>query len=130
MLKNLSVIAAAVVVVWGCWFYTSKRKAVASKKASEMAAERLVSAEGVKKDLLSFAHAEQAYKTSHGRYASEGQLYAGGELKAQKPARDGYTYSWESSAAGFSVIARCQTQPSASCPSFAIDQSMQLQPLP
>jgi hypothetical protein len=125
MMKILAVLVAVAIAV-GCWFYLSKRKAM----ASEMASERAVSADGVKKDLLAFAHAERAYKASHGTYASEDELYSSGELKKQRPPRDGYTYSWGSSAAGFSVIARCQIQSSAPCPSFSIDQSMQLQPLP
>lgn len=126
MLKILGALAVAAAIVLGLWFYITKRKAM----ASEMASERAVSAEGVKKDLLAFAHAERAYKASHGTYASVDDLYAGGELKKQRPPRDGYTYSWGNSAIGFSVIARCQIKTSAPCPSFSIDQSTQLQQLP
>jgi hypothetical protein len=124
MLKILGVLAVVVAVALGCWFYTSKRKALAS--------ERAASADGVKRDLRWFARAEQAYKASHGTYASEDELYKSGEMKKQRPPRDGYTYSWGNSAIGFSVIARCQLPPksSAPCPSFSIDQSMQLQQLP
>lgn len=118
----LGVLAVVVAVALGCWLYTSKRKAMASQRA--------VSAAGVKKDLLAFAHAERAYKANHGRYASVDELYSSGELKAQRPPRDGYTYSWGSSTIGFSVIARCQVKSSTPCPSFSIDQSMQLQQLP
>jgi hypothetical protein len=118
----LGVSAVVVALAFGCWLYTSKRKA--------MAAQRAVSAAGVKKDLLVFAHAERAYKANHGRYASVDELYSSGELKAQRPPRDGYTYSWGNSTIGFSVIARCQLKSSMPCPSFSIDQSMELQQLP
>jgi hypothetical protein len=122
MQKTFVVLAIAVAIAVGFWIYTSKRKALAS--------ERAVSAEGVKKDLVTFAHAERTYKASHGQYASLDELYSSGALKTEPPPRDGYTYSWGSSAIGFSVIARCQLKTSAHCPSFAIDQSMQLQQLP
>lgn len=126
MLKILGVLVVAAAIVLGFRFYTSKRKAM----ASEMASERAVSAQGVKKDLLAFAHAERAYKASHGTYASEDELYKSGAMKQERPARDGYTYSWGNSAIGFSVIARCQIKSSAPCPSFSIDQGMQLEQLP
>jgi hypothetical protein len=122
MRKTLVVLAIAVAIALGFWIYTSKRKALAS--------ERAASADGVKRDLESFAHAEHAYKASHGKYASLDELYSSGVLKTEPPPRDGYTYSWGSSAIGFSVIARCQLKTSTPCPSFAIDQGMQLQQLP
>lgn len=128
-MKILGILAMVAAIVLGCWFYTWRRKAMASEMASA-ASERFVSAEGVKKDLLAFAHAERAFKASHGKYASEDELYASHEMKSERPPRDGYTYSWGSSAIGFSVIARCQIKSSAPCPSFSIDQSMELQPLP
>lgn len=122
MHKALVALAIAVAIALGFWIYTSKRNAMASQRA--------VLTEAVKRDLLSFAHAERAYKASRGKYASPDELYTSGVLKTQPPPRDGYTYSWGSSAIGFSVIARCQLKTSTPCPSFAIDQSMQLQQLP
>jgi hypothetical protein len=122
MMKTLGVLAVVMAIAWGCWFSAARRQAAASQRAS--------SVEGVKRDLLWFAQAEGAYKASHGTYASVDELYTSGELKKQRPPRDGYTYSWGSSAVGFSVIARCQVKSSAPCPSFSIDQSMQLQQLP
>lgn len=107
----------------GYWFYASSLKTTETK-------ERVVSVVGVKADLLSFANAEQIYQATHGTYASVDELYASGALKTQRPARDGYTYSWGSSAGGFSIIARCHVKLSLPCPSFSIDQNMQIEQLP
>lgn len=121
-MRKILVVLVAVAIALGCWFYyASKRKAIAS--------EETVSAAGVKKDLLSFAHAERAYKATHGAYASEDQLYASREMKAENPPPEGYTYAWMNSSARFSVIARCQIQSSVPCPSFSIDQNMELEQL-
>lgn len=120
MMRVLAVLLA-VAMAFGCWFYWSKRKA---------ASARAVSAAGVKMDLLSFARAERAYKAGHRRYASEPELYTSGAMKTPRPPRDGYTYSWGNSQTGFSIMARCQLELSVPCPSFSIDQGMQIEPLP
>jgi hypothetical protein len=122
MWKILGLLAVGAAIAAGCWFYMSNKKAVASQRAE--------SAADVRRDLRAFARAERAYKASHGTYASLDELYSSGALKEERPARDGYTYSSGSSSTGFSIIARCQAQPSTNCPSFEIDQSMELQQLP
>lgn len=126
MWKILGWLAVAAAIAAGCWFYMSKRKAAAVALASQ----QKESAADVRRDLRAFARAERAYKASHGTYASLDELYSSGALKDERPARDGYTYSSGSSSIGFSIIARCQAQPSTNCPSFEIDQSMELQQLP
>lgn len=121
VMMGLLVLVIALAV--GYWFYASSLKTTETK-------ERMVSVVGVKSDLLSFANAEQIYQATHGTYASVDELYASGTLKTQRPPRDGYTYSWGSSSQGFSVIARCQLKLSVPCPSFSIDQNMQIEQLP
>lgn len=113
------VIALAV----GYWFYASSLRTIETK-------QNMVSVVGVKADLLSFANAERIYQATNGTYASEDQLYSSGTMKAQRSARDGYTYSWGTSSEGFSIIARCQLKLSVPCPSFSIDQNMQIEQLP
>ncbi|MBI1750224.1 MAG: hypothetical protein HY234_09495 [Acidobacteria bacterium] len=81
---------------------------------------------GVKNDLLAIAQAERAYFTEHGSYASLDQLTESGALTTTKRERDGYTYSVEVSAEGFTATAR---HPAAGHPALAIDQSMQIRPL-
>jgi hypothetical protein len=122
MWKILGLLAVGAAIAAGCWFYMSNKKTVAAQRAE--------SAADVRRDLRAFARAERAYKASHGTYASLDELYSSGALKEERPARDGYTYSSGSSSTGFSIIARCQAQPSNNCPSFEIDQSMELQQLP
>lgn len=119
----IGLLMAVVILAFGYWFYTSElTKTVTS--------ERVVSAVGVKTDLLSFANAERIYQATHGTYATADELYASGTLKKQRPPRDGYTYSWGSSSEGFSIIARCQLHLNVPCPSYSIDQNMQIEQLP
>jgi hypothetical protein len=119
----IGVLMAVVILAFGYWIYMSKLK-------TTEASERVVSAAGVKTDLLSFAHAERIYKATHSTYASVDELYASGTLKKQRPPREGYTYSWGSSSQGFSIIARCQLHLKVPCPSYSIDQNMQIEQLP
>lgn len=119
----IGLLMAAVILAFGYWIYMSKLK-------TTEASERVASAAGVKTDLLSFAHAERVYQASHGTYATVDQLYVSGTLKKRRPPRDGYTYSWGSSSRGFSIIARCQLHLKVPCPSYSIDQNMQIEQLP
>lgn len=119
----LGFLVVVVALAVGYWLYASSLKTTETK-------ERMVSVVGVKSDLLSFANAERIYQATHGTYASVDELYASGILKTQRPARDGYTYSWGSSSEGFSIIARCQLKLDVPCPSFSIDQNMEIEQLP
>lgn len=123
MRAMLGFVVIVIALAAGYWFYMSSLKTTETK-------ENMVSVVGVKADLLSFANAERIYAATHGAYASEDELYSSGTLKTQRPARDGYTYSWGSSSQGFSIIARCQLKLSVPCPSFSIDQDMQIEQLP
>lgn len=118
-----SLVAVIVVLGAGYWFYATSVKS-SSANGSPVEA---VSSVGAKSDLLSMAQAERVYQASHGSYASLDELYSSGSLTLRKPDREGYTYSSETSAGGFTITARCQT---AACPSFSIDQTMQVQQIP
>ncbi len=122
-----SLVAILVVLGTGYWFYATSVK---SGSANGSPAE-VVSSVGAKSDLLSMAQAERIYQASHGSYASLDELYSSGSLMQHKPNRNGYTYSSETSAGGFTITARCLPQQgAASCPSFSIDETMQVQQIP
>lgn len=116
------VIAAAI----GYWFYASNLKASGATPGPE----QVISTVAVKDDLISIAQAERIYQASHGSYASLDDLYSSGTLMARKSARDGYTYSSETSLEGFRITARCEPREQTPCPSFSIDQNMQIDQLP
>jgi hypothetical protein len=85
-----------------------------------------ISAAGAQNDLLSIAQAERIYYTDHGTYASLDELVSSGALTMGKPARTGFTYSVETTAGGFTAVAKCESSPAAPCTTFAIDQTMQV----
>lgn len=121
-----SLVAIIVVLGVGYWFYTASLKSTAANGSPA----EIVSSVGVKSDLLSMAQAERIYQAAHGAYASLDELYSGGSITQRRPNRAGYKYSSEASADGFTITARCQTQQGAACPSFSIDQTMQVQQIP
>lgn len=122
----MSVLSVLVVAAIGYWFYASSLRASSASGSPTEA----ISTVGVKSDLLSIAQAERIYQATHGSYASLNELYSSGALTVRKSDRAGYTYSSETSLEGFTITARCQTPPSVACPSFSIDQTMQVQQLP
>jgi hypothetical protein len=124
-----SLLSIVIVLAVGYWFYLSSLKTSGATAATGAPAQ-VVSTVGVKSDLLSIAQAERMYQASHGSYASLDELYSSGALTVRKAGRDGYTYSSDMSAEGFTITARCEPQPATPCPSFSIDQDMQIQQLP
>lgn len=122
----LSLASIVVVLGIGYWIYTTNFKT----NRAVAAPEQTISIVGVKTDLLSMAQAERIYQATHGSYASLDELYSSGALTVRKSGRDGYSYSADVSSAGFTIMARCRRQGSAPCPSFSIDQTMQVQQLP
>jgi hypothetical protein len=123
----MGLIVMIIVAGIGYWIYISNLKASGTNGAPAQA----ISTVGVKSDLLSLAQAERVYQANHGSYASLDELYSSGALAARKPGRTGYTYSSDTSAGGFTITARCQPQAAgAACPSYSIDQTMQVQQLP
>ena len=82
---------------------------------------------GVKNDLNAIAQAERLYFSQTGTYVTLDRLVESGALETSPRVRDGYTYSVEVSASGFTVTARSSR---AGQPAFAVDQSMQIRSLP
>ncbi|HKV28834.1 MAG TPA: hypothetical protein VJN90_11240 [Candidatus Acidoferrales bacterium] len=126
MRSLLGLLVTAVIVVLGYWIYTSKMQS----KGVPAAPAQVISTVGVQSDLLSFAQAERVYWAGHGSYASLDVLYSSGALATKKSGRDGYTYSAETSSDGFTVTARCEAADAPACQNFAVDQTMQVHPIP
>ncbi len=85
---------------------------------------------GVKGDLLSIAQAERVYQVQHGSYASLDDLVSSGALSMRKDGRDGYTYSVDTTADSFRVVAQCPTAKFAGCSNYSVDQTMEVQQEP
>jgi hypothetical protein len=85
---------------------------------------------GVKNDLLAIAQAERVYQTEHSSYTTLDQLTSSGALSMTKSGRDGYAYSAEASANSFRIVANCPTATIPGCPSYAIDETMEVRSIP
>ena len=129
MRAAMTLLSLVIVLAVGFWFYASNMKH-SGLTPSAGAPAQVVSTVGVKSDLLSIAQAERIYQASHDKYASLDELYASGALGVKKSGRYGYAYSAETSSDGFTITARCQVQSSTPCPSFSIDQNMQIEQWP
>lgn len=89
-----------------------------------------ISATGVKNDLIAIAQAERAYFAEHGSYASLEELTTSGAMTMTRTSRDGYTYSVDAQASGFTVTARYSGPITPPPSSFMIDQSMEVHAIP
>lgn len=87
-----------------------------------------IDAVGVQNDLIAIAQAERAYQAEHGKYASLDELTSSGAMAMRKEGRGGYTYEVDASDDSFRAIARCDDL--QGCQSYAIDQTMSVQPAP
>jgi len=121
----LSLLAVAVIAMLGYKFYFSQAQSPETRTPAQT-----ISVVGVKNDLIAIAQAERAYQAEHGSYASLSELTSSGTMTMTRQERDGYTYSVDTSDNGFRVIARCPASTSPGCTSYAVDQSMEVQPAP
>jgi hypothetical protein len=86
-----------------------------------------ISITGVQNDLLAIAQSERIYNAQNGSYGSLDQLTSSGSLSMAQTGRDGYTYSIDTSASGFTITARHPAGPGPShYPTITIDQTMQI----
>jgi hypothetical protein len=100
------------------------------KEAGGGSAIQAISTTGVKNDLIAIAQAERGYFAEHGSYASLDQLTSSGALTMTRSGRDGYSYSADARADGFTVTARYSGPLSPPPPSFAVDQTMEVRSVP
>src|SRR5690242_14780602 len=118
----------AVALVGGAIYWMALTRTQSATGTSGTPAQA-ISTVGVENDLLSIAQAERMYQAEHGSYASLDELNSSGALTVQKAGRDGYTYSVETIAGGFTATAKCESSPVAPCTNFAVDQNMQVHPV-
>ena len=85
----------------------------------------VISTVGVKLDLATLAHAEQAYFSLHGSYGSLDQLDSTGVVDKTPTGRDGFTYKVETAPAGF-VVTASRADTSGHTSKVSIDQNMRV----
>lgn len=89
-----------------------------------------ISTTGVEMDLSAIAQAERGYFAQNGSYGSMDQLVSSGSLTLARSGRDGYTYSVDASAAGFTATAKwtpqAPGQEALHYPTFVVDQTNQV----
>ncbi len=117
----------ALVIALGIYYLYVKRLQPVGTGSVPMQA---ISLTGVQNDLLAIAQAERSYFTQHGSYANLGALTADGTLTMPRSGRGGYTYSIETTASGFTALARYSAQPGdppgLRYPTITVDQTMQV----
>src|SRR5690242_21881601 len=118
----------AALIGLGIYYYFMKQAA----PGQGMVATQAISTTGVEMDLNAIAQAERTYYAQNGSYADLDQLTSSGALTMTRSGRDGYTYSIETSGAGFTATARHGDAPPVTgvppvhYPAISIDQTMQM----
>ena len=121
---SLLVVALIAALAYKFWFSQMQSSGGSGTPA------QTISVVGVKNDLIGIAEAERAYQSEHGSYASMEELTSSGALTIPKTGRDGYVYDAETSAGGFRIVAHCPAATSPGCQDWAVDQTMQVAPVP
>jgi hypothetical protein len=116
-------------IALGVYYFYLKQAAPAPGQLATQA----ISTTGVEMDLTAIAQAERMYMAQNGSYADLDQLLSSGTMNLARTSRDGYTYTVDTSPAGFTVTARHEDVPAPSgvtpphYPIISIDQTMQVQ---
>ncbi len=126
-MRALVSLVLAVAVALGVYYFYLKRSQPSG--VGNLPAQA-VTTTGVQNDLLAIAQAERLYFAEKGSYASMSELTASGALSLTRSGRDGYTYSVETTAHGFTVTARYTglpgDAPGVHYPKLIVDQTMQI----
>jgi hypothetical protein len=125
----ISLLVTAVIGV-GAYLFFLKQAA----PAPGMVATQAISLTGVKNDLVAIAQAERMYYVQNNSYTDLATLASSGTMNITRTSRDGYTYSVEPSATGFTVTANYTAPPlempadvaPPHFPTFTIDQTMEV----
>ena len=126
-MRSIVGLLLALAIALGIYYFYLKRVETGGPGTSPAQA---ISLTGVQSDLLAIAQAERIYFAERGAYGSLDELTSRGALTVPRSGRDGYQYTVDTSAAGFTVIAR-YTGPRAagnktSYPTIPINQSMEI----
>src|ERR1700740_840146 len=91
----------------GIYLYSLKQVS----PGSGMVATQAISTTGVQNDLIGIAQAERIYFTQNSTYADLSTLVSSGTMNIPRTGRDGYTYTADASATGFTITARYTAPP-------------------
>jgi hypothetical protein len=109
------VIVAAV----GGYLYTKQANSVIEVGSTP---QTTIDVTAVRNDLLGIANAERRYWASNGKYGTLDELRTGGDIHI--PTRANYSYSAETSATGFKIVA-AYSGPDPKAPKrMAVDETM------
>ena len=123
-MKGLIALIVAFAIAFGIYYFYLRQ--VQTTGGGNNPAQAITTT-GVKNDLNAIAQAEHLYFSQTGVYVPLDRLIESGALETTPRVRDGYAYTVDVSASGFTVTAR-SSRPGY--PAFAVDQSMQIRPLP
>ncbi|HXZ20391.1 MAG TPA: hypothetical protein VEG63_10605 [Candidatus Acidoferrales bacterium] len=125
-----ALIALLAALVIGYLIYRNFLVQTLPKEAGGGTPVSAISTSGVRNDLIAIAQAERAWFAEHGSYASLSDLTSSGALTMTRSGRDGYTYSVDAQAGGFTVTARYSGPLTPPPSGFMIDQSMEVHAIP
>jgi len=129
-MRSLVALVLATLIAMGVYSAYLKRAAPGPGQIATQA----ISTTGVQMDLNAIAQAQRLYFAQNGVYASLDQLVSSGAMNLSRAGRDGYSYTIETSPAGFLVTASrpdipagvIQGSQAIHYPAFSIDQTMQI----
>ena len=98
--RAFSLITVILVVAIGGYIYTKQLDTVSTDGATP---QTTIDVTAVRNDLIAIANAERRYWAINSRYASLDELQTDGDIEV--PSRQNYSYSAETSDAGFRIIA-------------------------
>lgn len=123
-MRSLIALLLALAIAFGIYYFYLKRVQPAGPGNAPTQA---ISVTGVENDLLAIAQAERVYFTEHGAYGSLDELTASGALTLPRAGRQGYNYSVETTATGFTVTARHSgNAPAVRYPTIIVDETLQI----
>jgi hypothetical protein len=123
-------VGLVVVLAIGYFIYRQYLGQVLPKNDGGGSPIQAINTTGVKNDLIAIAQAERLYQAQHGSYVSLDDLVNSGTMTIARTGREGYTYSVDAGATGFTVNARYSGPLSPPPPSFAVDQTMEIRAVP
>lgn len=115
-------------------YYQYMKQAVPAGTAPGTPVTSIISTTGVEMDLSSIAQAERGYYAQNASYGTMDQLVSSGALPVARTGRDGYTYTLDATASGFTVTAKWAPsraeQSKLHYPTFVVDQTNQVHQIP
>jgi hypothetical protein len=127
----VSILVVALIALGGYAFYL--KNATPAESKGQIVTQN-ISTVGVEMDLNAIAQAQRMYFAQNGSYASLDQLTSSSTMNIPASGRDGYTYSVETSSAGFLITAShpdipanvIQGSAAIHFPMLTVDESMQV----